>query len=427
MLFRSVATIPDFFEDTEINHNMNVYAVWRDVGSMTDPVTVWFDVNGGSGSFAPVTVERGTSLADAFPKKKPTKSGYRFKGWAKSASATAPDFDKDSIVSGDWTVYAVYEKLENVVPGDQEKPEGYVTITFDLDGKGTTDDPAKCYVKKDTEVTFEAPHVVANTGLRHTGWDKPLKGTFSVDTTIKATYEDVPDVVTPEDGDKPDGYSTVTFDLGENGGTADTDKLKYHVNPTAKDIKLMPPTVNPHTGYDFTGWAESGASWNSEVGKQYAEDTVINAQYKSKPDYVSTDEEKPEGYITVTFDLDGKATTTDKTSYFVNPEKVVELTAPKVNEKPGYKFKAWNKQTKAKFTEDTTITALYDKLADVVPGDQDKPNGYSTVVFDLDDKGTTDNTKRFYVNPDKEVELVLLRSEERRVGKECRSRWSPYH
>ena len=23
--------------------------------------------------------------------------------------------------------------------------------------------------------------------------------------------------------------------------------------------------------------------------------------------------------------------------------------------------------------------------------------------------------------------LVLMRSEERRVGKECRSRWSPYH
>ena len=25
------------------------------------------------------------------------------------------------------------------------------------------------------------------------------------------------------------------------------------------------------------------------------------------------------------------------------------------------------------------------------------------------------------------ADLVLLRSEERRVGKECRSRWSPYH
>ena len=26
-----------------------------------------------------------------------------------------------------------------------------------------------------------------------------------------------------------------------------------------------------------------------------------------------------------------------------------------------------------------------------------------------------------------EVELYEMRSEERRVGKECRSRWSPYH
>ena len=30
---------------------------------------------------------------------------------------------------------------------------------------------------------------------------------------------------------------------------------------------------------------------------------------------------------------------------------------------------------------------------------------------------------RFVLNPQK----TLLRSEERRVGKECRSRWSPYH
>ena len=25
------------------------------------------------------------------------------------------------------------------------------------------------------------------------------------------------------------------------------------------------------------------------------------------------------------------------------------------------------------------------------------------------------------------ISLIVLRSEERRVGKECRSRWSPYH
>ena len=35
----------------------------------------------------------------------------------------------------------------------------------------------------------------------------------------------------------------------------------------------------------------------------------------------------------------------------------------------------------------------------------------------------------FYQNHEKEAYQMLanLRSEERRVGKECRSRWSPYH
>ena len=31
------------------------------------------------------------------------------------------------------------------------------------------------------------------------------------------------------------------------------------------------------------------------------------------------------------------------------------------------------------------------------------------------------------VFPDQPLRVLLLRSEERRVGKECRSRWSPYH
>src|SRR2546430_17739447 len=34
------------------------------------------------------------------------------------------------------------------------------------------------------------------------------------------------------------------------------------------------------------------------------------------------------------------------------------------------------------------------------------------------------NRLAFYLSP---VALAVVRSEERRVGKECRSRWSPYH
>ena len=31
------------------------------------------------------------------------------------------------------------------------------------------------------------------------------------------------------------------------------------------------------------------------------------------------------------------------------------------------------------------------------------------------------------IKDNKRTERIIIRSEERRVGKECRSRWSPYH
>ena len=40
---------------------------------------------------------------------------------------------------------------------------------------------------------------------------------------------------------------------------------------------------------------------------------------------------------------------------------------------------------------------------------------------------THNETSTGVTNPITEIAEVLLRSEERRVGKECRSRWSPYH
>ena len=36
-------------------------------------------------------------------------------------------------------------------------------------------------------------------------------------------------------------------------------------------------------------------------------------------------------------------------------------------------------------------------------------------------------TEALLLLKEKKPDLILLRSEERRVGKECRSRWSPYH
>ena len=39
----------------------------------------------------------------------------------------------------------------------------------------------------------------------------------------------------------------------------------------------------------------------------------------------------------------------------------------------------------------------------------------------------TDNIKNTGLKKRNKYSIILTRSEERRVGKECRSRWSPYH
>ena len=41
--------------------------------------------------------------------------------------------------------------------------------------------------------------------------------------------------------------------------------------------------------------------------------------------------------------------------------------------------------------------------------------------------GTGEKAKDFKGTVKKLFKYMVLRSEERRVGKECRSRWSPYH
>ena len=49
----------------------------------------------------------------------------------------------------------------------------------------------------------------------------------------------------------------------------------------------------------------------------------------------------------------------------------------------------------------------------------------ATNTWSLDTTFTQGATRGVFVGAD--GNLTVLRSEERRVGKECRSRWSPYH
>ena len=116
---------------------------------------------------------------------------------------------------------------------------------------------------------------------------------------------------------------------------------------------------------------------------------------------------KPQNYVTVRFDLDDKGTTEDPLKFYVDPNRTVNVPLPRIYPKLGYTFKEWGsmpysvsisteaKKAYGKFTSDTVIKAQYAESDEVVA---------PAKIFGF-----------------------LTRSEERRVGKECRSRWSPYH
>ena len=345
----SSSSVPTFFSDSIVNDNMDVFAIWRSKGEFNDPVTVYFDTNGGKGSFVPVTVESGTSLGEKFPEEKPKKDGYRFKGWSRSIAATEGDFTKDSIVGGNWIVYAVYEKVENVTPGDQPKPEGYVTVIFDFDGKGTSEDMLKFHVDPNKNVNLEAPEVTPNPGLKFTGWNKRTQGKFTEDTTITAQYRVLKDVEST-DQPRPAGYAKITFDKGLYGLTLLGETSFYvKIAQSTVDLSDFAPTAIGQPGYSFNGW-------DRFLNSTFYSDTTITAMWK------------PESRNSVTYRADGKILDVE---YVNSGERPTEV--PDAPEKEGYEFVGWQKDgtedvytpkavEKIEITGDTEFDAKYEKI-----------------------------------------------------------------
>lgn len=77
-------------------------------GSAT-PATVTYDANGGTGSVASVNTYVGATITVSDGTGLTPPSGEVFIGWDTSASATIPDITGNYKVTGDVTLYAVYE------------------------------------------------------------------------------------------------------------------------------------------------------------------------------------------------------------------------------------------------------------------------------------------------------------------------------
>ena len=368
-------------------------------------VMVTFEIDGKGGKIA----DGETTIYYVNPKQEVTipqpntvaNTGYKFDKWDPDTKM-AQTYDKNTTVKGSFKGQKDIIPSTNEEGTPNEKPNGYVTITFEKGANGSLEGQAVYYVNPNAGKTLADvthPTIKPDTGFTANGWDKEdttaISGTE--DITVTAQYAPIDDVIpkdNPQGGEneKPDGYITVKFSTEKDGkikGTDKTEKIVY-VNPN-KSVKLegYAPEVTPNTGFTFADW---DASIQREI--KYQNNDVIKAKYNAIGDVIPQEKtdgsDKPEGYLTVTFDKGEHGTLSGKTVYYVKPNKEVTVPAPTVTPTTGYVFKKWDQALTQTFTKDTTITAQYgNKPADPRPttdyvvtelGVQPKPQDYEKAI-----------------------------------------------
>ncbi|MBU5669922.1 InlB B-repeat-containing protein [Peptoniphilus sp. MSJ-1] len=365
-------------------------------------------INAGETSVYYVDPNRDVTLT---PPKTTANIGYEFNTWTPNP-ATLTKYENDTTIKGS------FKKLDDIIPkvgeGDKEnpKPEGYVSVTFLPGDNGKLEGKTVYYVNPTANpaitlgnVKIIKPTIKPNVGYKvaDQAWDKVDNTEIKSDTNVTAQYTPLDDVIPKtknDDSEKPSGYITVKFS-GEENGTL-TGNTVFYINPNkAVVLQNNAPTINPNTGYEAAGW---DTSLNRAI--KYNDGDVIKAQYNPLNNIY--EEEKP-GYVKVEFNKGQHGELKGTVNYWIKPGVEVTIPEPTVKPNIGYNFKQWDKTTTitAKANDPTyVITATYDSIADVIPGDQAKPNGYVEVKFVADNNGNLSGTTLYYVNPNKNVDLT---------------------
>ena len=265
------AGAPDFDENITINDDTTVYSVWKNN-------TVTLDGNGGvlaAGVSAKLSVPVGGTVKEqietAVKNNIFTKDYYRFVGFSRSKFATLPDYNLDSHIYSDTTLYAVYESKQKVTK---------VTIKY-------------------TDVDMDEDEVIENVPV-----GKPIGGKLDghireLDGHIFLGYSKV------KGADKPNFFKNsivtnglVLYPVYKKIVTVDKVKVAFRLND-GTDESLKTEEVNRYDslgdkmptkdkmpereGYIFTGWAKSKAARYPDFfrGTKVKGDMTVYAVWKS--------------------------------------------------------------------------------------------------------------------------------------------------
>lgn len=401
-------------------------ATTDDKSSDKDYIKVTFNANEGHfGTEAEKTksiwVLKGkATFADAKGKvSNPTKDNAFFKEWQTAATGGTKVADDKTLSTADETFYASYTtKAQGKASVEylDVKTGQAIADTFKVDGAQY---PAEKEGNQGAKITADI--ITKDTAPKFVGYEfnrveiSPKDGTYALPatSTVKVYYNKLADVVPGhgEDGKvvpKPDGYVTVKFEPGTNGTL--TGETTFYVNPKAgkTNADITEPTIKANTGFKV-----ANPKWNPDfvAATAITADAAYTAQYTKDEDVVPVPDptnppKKPDGYVTVKFDLDGKGTTTNTVEFYVNPGKEVTINPPTIKGIKGYTIKkgddAWNPKfvSKATYAKDTTFVAQYtfSSISDT------EVEGFNKVTFKPGDHGTL-TEKSVWVQPNTLVDI----------------------
>ena len=244
----------------------------------------------------------------------------------------------------------------------------YKRIAFSAGQHGQFDpkDETIYYVNPDRvhDLSQLAPHVIAKmgykqgNGLANTGFSCKLKDVrFDYDTDIVATYQEVDPTTKhliirqgmslPKASEFIESLPQGT-DVAYNFGSESAQK---YAQDEVGHTKVIPLTLTYKQADKITRTANC-------VAYLTVLPSVIAQGSETAPDCVDYIKKN---YHTITFDAGKDGQLDGATTYFVDPDREVDLTSiqPGVTANTGQQFIGWNHKLKGQFTQNTTFEATY--------------------------------------------------------------------
>lgn len=210
--------------------------------------TLYYSANGGSGAPASQSGVSSDMLYEFTVRSgEPTRTGYRFRGWASSSSASSASYQagdtvavtrsNESQTNASRTLYAVWQKRTYTVSysanGGSGAP-GSQTKTYGIDLTLSSTAPTR------SGYTFRGWAVSASGGVAYSPG-----GTYSENASIT--------LYAVWDEDEP---TTYTVSYKANGGTGAPGNQSY---PAGSSVVLS-SVIPTREGYEFLGWSKSATA-----------------------------------------------------------------------------------------------------------------------------------------------------------------------